>query len=335
MSLTKQLFEGVHTIEGEIGGRLLRLTLLVGEDASILLATGCASDVEGLILPALSEVGLSATDLTWIVISHCDLDHVGGNQGMKAAAPQAILGCGHADLDQVESPAALLSRRYDAFREDHGVFYDEEATAWIAEAAGQPQPVDVTFRGGEHFRLSADWPVELLHAPGHSRGHLAILDLKHRALYGADAIHGSSIPDLEGKPVMPPTYLYVERYLDTIRLIEHLDLDLFTTCHWPLARRREEIATFCAESRGLVEQADRLLLEAIKGSGGDGVSLRELCEQVGPALGDWPESAHTECCYIFSGHLARMESFGLVEIDQMHIDRMNPKSSPRRYRARS
>ena len=125
--------------------------------------------------------------------------------------------------------------------------------------------MEVTFRGGERLRLSPDWQVELIHTPGHSRGHLAILDPKNRALYGADAIHGTSIPDLAGKAVMSPTYLYVEPYLDTIRLIENLGLDLLTTCHWPIARG-EEIATFCAESRSLVEQADRLLLEAIEGS---------------------------------------------------------------------
>ena len=325
MSLTSKLFDGVHTIEGEIGGRLLRLTVLIGEDGSVLLDTGCAADVEGLILPALSELGLAAADLTWIVTSHCDLDHVGGNHGMKAAAPQAMLGCGHADLDQVESPSALLSLRYDAYRQRHGVFYDEAVTQWMADAAGQPQPLNVTFRGGERLRLSADWHVELIHTPGHSRGHLAILDPKNRALYGADAIHGSSIPDLAGKPVMPPTYLYVDPYLDTIRLIENLGLDLFTTCHWPIARGREEIATFCAESRTLVEQADNMLSKAIRDAGSNGVSLRELCGQVGPALGDWPEAAHIECCYIFSGHLARMESFGI-------IGQANPGTTPCRYK---
>jgi len=327
MSLTNKLFEGVHTIEGEIGGRLLRLTLLVGDAAAVLLDTGCAQDVDGLILPALSEIGLDVGDLSWIVTSHCDLDHVGGNHGMKKAAPQAMLGCGDADLEQVESPDALLSRRYDAYRERHGIFYDEAVTQWMAEAAGKPQPVDVTFGGGERLRLSSDWYVELLPTPGHSRAHLAILDAKNRALYGADAIHGASIPDLAGKAVMPPTYLYVDSYLDTIRLIENLDIDLLTTCHWPMARG-EGIAAFCAESRALVEQADRLLLEAIGNADSSGVSLRELCQQVGPALGDWPEASQLECSYMFSGHLSRLESFGIIE-------QANPGATPCRYAKRS
>ena len=324
MALTQKLFEGVHAIEGEVGGRLLRLTLLVGTDSALLLDTGCAQDVDGLILPALAEVGLDVGDLSWIVISHCDLDHLGGNSGLKRAALQARLACGHADLDQVESPAALVRRRYDAYRDEHGIFYDEAVTEWLLEASGEAQAVDVTFRGGEQLRLSPDWHLQVLHVPGHSRGHLAILDPRNRAMYGADAIHGGVIPDLEGKAAMPPTYLYVDAYLDTIRLIETLDIDTYVSCHWPVARG-EEIAAFCAESRALVEQADRLLIDAIGQAGAEGVTMRALCEQVGPALGDWPAESQTECCYIFSGHLSRMESFGTIEP-------AHPGTTPRRYR---
>ena len=324
MALTQELFDSVYAIDGEVGGRLLRLTLLVGDAGALLLDTGCAQDVDGLILPAFADVGLDTGDLSWIVTSHCDLDHVGGNSGLKRAAPQAMLACGHADIDQVESPETLVRRRYDAYRERHGICYDDAVTEWLLEASGQPQAVDVTFRGSEQVRLSADWTVQLLHVPGHSRGHLAVLDPANRALYGADAIHGGVIPDQAGKAVMPPTYLYVDAYLATIRLIENLDIDTYVSCHWPTARG-EEIAAFCAESRALVEEADRLLLGTIERAGSKGVSMRELCEQVGPALGEWPAESHTECCYIFSGHLSRMESYGTIE-------QANPGSTPWRYR---
>ena len=125
--------------------------------------------------------------------------------------------------------------------------------------------------------------------------------------------------------MMPATYLYVDSYLDTIRLIENLDIDLFTSCHWPMARG-QEIATFCAESRNLVEQAERLLLEATVEAGDGGISMRELCEQVGPALGDWPQAANIECAYMFSGHLSRMQGFGLIE-------QANKGSTPCLYKA--
>ena len=123
---TTQLFDGVHLIHGIVGGRPLTLTLLIGSEKSLLMDTGCSSYVESIILPAFQEVGLDPKDLSIILISHCDLDHVGGNHGMKQVSPEALLSCGDADRNQVESPENLFTRRYDAYRSQHNIFYGED-----------------------------------------------------------------------------------------------------------------------------------------------------------------------------------------------------------------
>jgi glyoxylase-like metal-dependent hydrolase (beta-lactamase superfamily II) len=215
----------------------------------------------------------------------------------------------------------MFSRRYDAYREDHGIAYDGPARDWIFSSLGQAQPVDLTLRGGERLRLGPDWEVEILHLPGHSRGHLGVLDRKHRALYAGDAIHGSQIPDLEGRPALGPTYLYVDQYLDTIRCIENLGLDHYVGCHWPV-KRGAEIAAFCAESRGYVEQAERLIAEALTTPR----TLGELCHAVGPRLGSWPEAVNREHCYAFGGHLQRLLNHGRIA---------DLGGTPRRYQARA
>jgi hypothetical protein len=63
-----------------------------------------------------------------------------------------------------------------------------EVSAQDRSWQSKPQPTDVTFRGGEHIRL----------VPGHAKGHLAIYDPKHKALHGADAIHGCEYRGLDG-----------------------------------------------------------------------------------------------------------------------------------------
>ena len=40
----QELFNGVFMLEGDVGGRPLRLMYLQGETASLLLDTGCAND---------------------------------------------------------------------------------------------------------------------------------------------------------------------------------------------------------------------------------------------------------------------------------------------------
>lgn len=321
MSHFQELFAGVYLLQGVVGGRPLRLPLLVGTQRALLLDTGCAADVEGFILPALSELGVNADRLGLILNTHCDLDHAGGNHGLKRFAPRALLCCGDADRQQIEDPQAMFAQRYDAYRADHDIYYDSAARDWILSSLGQAQPVDLTLRGGERLRLAPDWEVEILHLPGHSRGHLGVLDRKHGALYGGDAIHGAQIPDLEGKPALGPTYLHVEQYLHTIRCIENLGLDYYVGCHWPV-KQGAEIAAFCAESRNYVEQAERLITEALATPR----TLKELCLGVGPRLGLWPEVVNAEHCYAFGGHLQRLLSHGrLVDLG----------GTPRRYQARA
>ena len=323
MSTVVELSQGAYLLNGEIGGRALTLTLLKGDIGSILLDTGCNTDAEGLILPAMAQIGLAPQELSFIVTSHCDLDHVGGNHRMKQAAPAAVLCCGDADRDQVEEPEALWTQRYDAYRADHGIGYDDDVKGWIMSELGKSQPVDLTLRGGERLRLCPDWEVEVVHLPGHSWGHLGLLDRTSRILYGVDAIHGGVIPTLEGTPAMPPTYMYVDAYLDTIRLIEHLSIDTLVTCHWGV-KRGDDIRAFCEESRRFVERAEALIREALPGEGG-GKSLLELCTELGPKLGGWGQESHRELCYVFKGHLTRLLTLGWAQV----VD----GSAPLRYRA--
>jgi glyoxylase-like metal-dependent hydrolase (beta-lactamase superfamily II) len=291
----KQLFDGVYLLEGQVGVRPLYLPIFRGDYGVLLLDTGCAEHVDGLILPGFAELGIESTDLRFVINTHPDSDHVGGNNGMKRWAPEALLGCGDADREMIDDPVELFRTRYDAYR-PHGVFYSAEIAKNIQRDLGAAQPVDLTFRGGERLRLSREWDLEVLLLPGHSKAHLGVLDRRHRALFGGDAIQGCVYLDVSGKPALCPTYLYPETYLQTCQLIEHLDLDHYVSCHWPIKKNRE-IAEFCQETRGFVERAELLLRNS-------GITdLREACLKLGPQLGRWPEPIHLELAYALAGHL--------------------------------
>src|ERR1051325_6512676 len=231
-----KIFDGVYMIQGEIGGRPLQLMLLAGEK-SLLMDSGCLHDPKKLILGYFRKIGLQPGELTYIVNTHCDFDHTAGNREMNRLAPQALLGCGKLDQQQCESPSALYSLRYDAYRKPHGIFYSGDAKKWIVEQCGdKPQPMDLCWMGGEKIRLGKNWEIELLHVPGHSHGHLAVLDRKNRALYSGDAIHGKELRGIDGSVKLCPTYLWVDEYLQTIQRIENLDVDTLIGCHWPVQR---------------------------------------------------------------------------------------------------
>lgn len=305
----QQLFDGVSMLEGEVGGRPLQLIYLQGSQASLLLDTGCTNDPEGFIIPQMREAGGDPAQLTWIVNSHCDLDHTGGNHQMKRHAPQARLACGNADREACSGPEALFRLRYDAYRADHQLFYGDRQS--ILDQSGQPQPIEVTFVGGERIRLGPGWDVHIMALPGHSRGHLGIYDSRNRALYGADAIHGRVYRGFDGLAKLPPTYLHVDDYLSTIRLIEHLPISTYVGCHWPV-QRGPAIRDFCAESRGFVDQADFLLRDFLA----QPRTLREICLALGPKLGNWPhgEPLDLELMYALNGHVQRLVQRGLASV---------------------
>ncbi len=291
----KQLFDGVYLLEGQVGVRPLYLPLFHGDYGALLLDTGCAEHVDSMILPALTELGVEPVDLRFVINTHPDSDHVGGNAGVKRWAPRTLLGCGDADREAIDDPDMLFRSRYDAYRA-FGVFYPEEVARNIRRDLGEVQPVDITFRGGERIRLGPAWDLEIISLPGHSKGHLGLLDRHHRALFGGDAIQGCVYLDVLGKPALCPTYLYPETYLQTCQLIEHLDLDYYVSCHWPI-KKAHEIAEFCQETRAFVERTELLLQSA-------GITdLREACLKLGPQLGQWPEPIHLELAYALAGHL--------------------------------
>ena len=291
----RKLFDSVYLLEGQVGVRPLYLPVLRGKEGALLLDTGCAEHVESLILPGFAELGIHQEDVRFVINTHPDSDHVGGNAGIKRWAPRTLLCCGDADRHLIDDPRELFRHRYDAYRQ-YGVFYADATAKNIHRDLGDAQPVDLTFRGGERIRLEPDWEVEVLHLPGHSKGHLGVLDLRNRVLFGGDAIQGSVYLDVTGKPALCPTYLYPESYLQTCQLIEHLDLDYYVSCHWPIKKDRE-IAEFCDESRAFVERTELLLKS-------QGVTdLREACLTLGPQLGKWPDPVHLELAYAMAGHL--------------------------------
>ncbi|MGI9071576.1 MAG: MBL fold metallo-hydrolase, partial [Bryobacteraceae bacterium] len=242
----QQLFDGVYLLEGGVGGRPLQLVYLNGESASVLMDTGCAKDPSKFIVKQMEETGGKPGDLTWILNTHPDLDHIGGNYEMKQLASGAVLACGDADRHICQGFDTLMLYRYDVYRADHQIFYEGDTLAWLQAEGGQQQPIEVTFRGGEHIRLGADWEVEILPVPGHAKGHLAVYDPKHQALYGADAIHGRGYRGLDGTMKLCPTYADVDDYLGTITLIENCPSSTYGWCDG-LVKRDEAIAEFCRE----------------------------------------------------------------------------------------
>ena len=295
-----EVLPGIHRIKCMFGAnRMVYVHLLIGDDAAMLVDTGCAHNPEQEILPYMEEIGFDPGRLTYLVISHSDLDHQGGNQPMKAAAPQALLACHNLDRPWVEETEALIRGRYSQFEADHGIGYGEEGKAAIRRDC-LSYPVDLTLNGGEHFRLSADWVVEAVHTPGHTWGHLAVYDPRSRALIAGEAAMWTAILDDGWQPAMPPTYCYVDTYLATQDRLLSMGLETLLPAHWPV-QSGPAVTEFVSESRNYCVHVETTTVGFCGRKHGP-FTLRQAIEALGPTLGGWPAAANQDFSYGMAGN---------------------------------
>ncbi len=254
-----EIAPGIHRICCRFGTkRMVYVHLLVGDTAALLIDTGCAHNPAQEILPYMAQIGLDPARLTWVCISHSDLDHQGGNAPMREAAPQAIFFCHRLDAPWVSDTEALILGRYSQFEADHAIGYGDAGKAGI-RADCLSTPLDMTVQGGETLRLGRGWEVELLHTPGHTWGHTAVWDPRSRTLIAGEASMGRAILDEDWNPAMPPTYCYVDTYLATQDRLLGMGIEQLASAHWPM-QTGAQVAEFITQSRDYVLEVERALI---------------------------------------------------------------------------
>lgn len=231
-----QLHPGLHQIPQILGPRYLYQYLLVGE-RSLLIDTGIASSPDEIILPYMQSAGFDPASLDTILISHADVDHMGGNAAMRRIAPRAFLACHRLDAAWVGSRQCIQSERYGWYRQfgataDGPFDYPPEVRQWIDDNIGPDVRIDLQLTGGEVFMLGDDRPVRILHLPGHSPGHVGVYDEANKAVIVVDAILWQGLLDMEGKIISPPPYFQIQPYLDSIDLVLSLDFEHLYTGHY-------------------------------------------------------------------------------------------------------
>jgi glyoxylase-like metal-dependent hydrolase (beta-lactamase superfamily II) len=308
----------------EIGERTWRIASLIGprnlfqylvaDEAgdALLVDTGTSATPREAILPALRRVDVSPAQVRFVLVTHPDVDHQGGLAALVDALPNAIAACGFADRGLVANPERLVTDRYGAYEEEHHVGYSPAEKTWMRALYGAPATVDVSLAGGETL-VVGDRRVDVLHAPGHSAGHLMLYEPATGDLYSSDAVHWRMCPAADGSPALPPTYEDVDPYLATIALVERLQPTELHSGHWP-SKSGAEILAFCAESREFVAALDAVLEERLANPS----TLRDLCHHADARLGPFGADP-VNLMFAVHGHLCRMLRNGQVNVVDLSL----------------
>jgi glyoxylase-like metal-dependent hydrolase (beta-lactamase superfamily II) len=316
VSLT-EVAPGTWRLESLVGPRNLFQYLIADGGQALIVDTGMTATPREVVMPALRSVGVKPEQVAMVVVTHPDLDHQGGLAGLREELSNAVAACGFADRMMISEPERLLTDRYGAFELEHDVGYGEDEKEWMRANYGAPTPVEIGFAGGESVNVGGR-RLTVLHAPGHSPGHLVLYEPATGLLFSSDAVHWRMCPAADGSPALAPTYEEVDDYLQTIELLESLAPRELHSGHWP-TQTGAQVAEFLAESRSFVERTDEAIAERLETP----ATLAEVCARVDERLGPFGSDS-VNLMFAVHGHLRRMQRAGRVVV-------VTPGERPPRY----
>ncbi len=298
---------GIHRIEAPLGSRIIAVYLFIGRQAALLIDTGIDATVTSTIRPYLAALDMPCQQLRYILSTHSDFDHIGGNGAARASAPHAIFLAHKLDAPMVGDLDRLVEDRYGEFRAE-GFDDPPEATAYI-RANTVAATIDIGLSGGEQIDLGDGWLVEVLHTPGHTRGSISVWDPRSRTAVIGDAALATGVVTASGAPAFPPTYRYVDSYIATIARLRSLDAAQLCTSHYaPLVG--PAVADFLSASLGFVDRLEAALRNELHRAPDTAL---ELVHRLAPTMGDWPPAAAQALIFPVYGHLERLAAARRVQ----------------------
>lgn len=200
-------------------------------------------EAEAALKAGFARAGHRFDEVTRIVLSHGHVDHYGAALSIVEAAGRAVPVHAHpADIPKVASAGWRwkdLLPAYSAHLRKLGV--PEEMLDAIGREVGRGLALarripDVSpIEPGEVLHVGR-LALEVLHMPGHTPGLICLLERRHRLLFSADhlleKVSPNPIlelgPDGEAGPYRP-----LVSYLDSVRRLRSLDVDLVLPGHGP------------------------------------------------------------------------------------------------------
>jgi glyoxylase-like metal-dependent hydrolase (beta-lactamase superfamily II) len=292
----------VLVVEGRMGaGKPVRTAIVRGTDTWLWIDAGIAGTPRDWILPELHRRGLSPPARNLLLISHCDVDHFGGAAELRSNVTGTVVAAHDADAKLMADLDCLIATRYDRFR-GAGIVVPDARIAELRARAGAAMRTDLLLKGGEHLDVGDGEQWEVLHVPGHSAGHLALVSHDHALAFAGDAAMGWGVVDATGN-LQPPHYIDVDAYLGSISRLEHLSLGTLQLAH-ETAVSGAALTQFLRSSREAVSQIGAAVAEAgARVRPSDPHRLRRICEAVHDELGHWPSAPAASLANSVSAHL--------------------------------
>ncbi len=207
-SVPTRIADGVLEVDTLLGGwRSVTAGYLLEGPAPVLVETGSQSSVP-VLLDALGRVGIGASDLASVVVTHIHLDHAGGVGDVARAFPSATVYVHPKGARHLADPQRLVSSAGRVYGPLLDSLYGRlEPTA--------PERIHV-LEDGEQIRVGPGRTLTAIDSPGHAKHHLGLHDSVTGILFAGDAV-GVRLPDVGVlRPATPPPDFDLDQALHSL-----------------------------------------------------------------------------------------------------------------------
>lgn len=201
-------------------------TLIWDDDTIILVdagATGSLSEIK----KTMKDAGVPFEKLDKIVVTHQDIDHIGGIKEIIDELPEVKVLAHEEDKPYIQGEKKLV-RMNSNFMERISALPEEEQEKVLYIFENSNAPVDTTLADGEE--LADCGGIVIIHTPGHTPGHICLYHKPSKTLIVGDAMN-----TFEGELVGPNELVLTEEdaktALNSLKKFEKYDVENVITYH--------------------------------------------------------------------------------------------------------
>jgi glyoxylase-like metal-dependent hydrolase (beta-lactamase superfamily II) len=200
---------GVLEIDTLLGGwERVTAGYLVEGPAPVLVETGSQTSVPAL-LAALDALGVDATSLAGVAVTHIHLDHAGGVGDVARAFPNATVYVHEKGARHLADPSRLVSSA--------AMVYGDLLDTLYGRLDPTPSERIHVLDDGEAIEIGGGRTLTTVDSPGHAKHHLALHDSESGILFAGDAV-GVRLPDAGVlRPSTPPPDFDLDQALASLQ----------------------------------------------------------------------------------------------------------------------
>ena len=165
--------------------RTIYPTLIYDDNTVILIDAGATNSLPG-IKKAMEEASVPFERLDKIIVTHQDIDHIGGIKCILDELPEVKVLAHEEDKPYIQGEKKLV-RLNSNFMNRINALPKEEQIKILEMFKNVPVKVNTTLTDGE--KLPYCGGIIVIHTPGHTPGHICLYHEKTKTLIAGDAMN--------------------------------------------------------------------------------------------------------------------------------------------------